>query len=214
MTYSEYSGLVKRAGHFCVTLGDNQTPGVIGDKICELVFDKWLIPLLAVSSSVFIYQRSSGHDVSEEITPPPKGLEPVLLGKTQTRLELDPFQLMNQKYRPYWFWAMRHRNKNITLVVPKDKFPLKLLAKHSWNPDVWGTLGAVAAGGSIQLSRREATKENVTCIFIRQPSELMCNISPPKTELGNYFKHFVANCQISKDVELEYKPVQREARKS
>jgi hypothetical protein len=202
MTFSEYSENVKNYGYFSVDLGDNRARPDITDEVCEIILDKWLIPLMSVSQNVFIYQRKSAY--SEEVTPPPKHLAPIVLGKTEARIELDHSKMPISKYRSYWYWAMRHRNRNITLVIPKDKFHVELFAKESWDPSILTNLAVVVARGSIQLARRVVAQQNVCCILSRESYNLECHIFAPPTDLLNYYKSFVVNCRfVSKGLERE-----------
>ena len=205
MTFSQYCEYVRRFGQFSARLGDNRTELRIPDAACELVIDKWLTPLLTVAKSVYIYRRTS-KDRSYDVTPPPRGSKPVIMAKTIARIELDAKPMMAMEQRKYWWWALRHAN--ITVVVPVDRVPVEALARESWDPAILTNLGAVVARGSIDLAKREATKENACFIFARSSADVRCHIFAPTRELLKFYECFVVNCRfILKGLERELMPV-------
>lgn len=173
MTFSEYAEYVRRKGYFSVQLNDHRGQSGLTDAACELVFEKWLIPLLSVCQGAHVY-RKIYRDRPYDATPPPRSPRPVQLSRTNIRTELDGKAMLDKKYASYWTWALKHANA--TLCISRDKFPVEELAKECWDPGILTNLRATVAGGAIQLAKREVAKQNVCCVFSRDSYSIECHI--------------------------------------
>lgn len=205
MTFAEYSDHVKQKGYFSVQLNDHRGQSGLTDEACELVLKKWVKPLLAVCQNSYIYRRLSKNRPYDS-TPPPTSPRPFVLSKTTVRTELDSNRMLDSKFDRYWVWALKHAN--ITLCIPKDRFPIEGLAKECWDPTILMNLGTVVAAGSIQLGKREATKQIICSVFSHDSYSIQSHVFAPEKYLLDLYKRCVLNCRfILKPLERDLMPV-------
>jgi len=210
MKFAKYAEHIRQLGHFSVQLNDHRGQTGLTDGICEIVTEKWVYPLLALSQGAYIYRKVS-KDRPYDATPPPRSVKPAVLSKTPVRTELDPKSVLGREYFQYWAWALRHAN--VTLCVGSRNFPVEALAKECWDPTILLNLGAVVAGGAIQLAKRQTVKKHVCCVFSHDSYSIDCHIFAPPEDLLAYYECFVMNCHfILKGLERDLLPLRRKRR--
>jgi hypothetical protein len=215
MNFSEYCEYVRKYGHFHVALGDNWTKLEITDDACDLIFDRWLTPLIMAAEEVWVYRMvyKSG---SRDVTPPPRRPKAIILTRVGADVKLDAKAMLADKYRAYWHWALLHTN--ITVLISSatmDGFAIEALAKESWDPAILTNLDAVATRGAIELAKREAAKQKVCFLFTHQSYNVECHMFAARPRLLQMYRCFVLNCGfVMKGLKQELLPERQKERKA
>jgi hypothetical protein len=205
MTFSEYCTYVRKRGYFSVRLSDNRSQPGISDTACDWVLEKWLVPILSVCESSFVY-RIVFQDRPYDVTPPPRSSKPILLGRTMQRVELEGKAMLGREHRNYMAWALRHAT--VAVCVPFERLPSNALAKECWDPGILTNLGAIVSRGSLELARRAGAKKTMCFLFSRDSYAISCHVFGPPKDLLGFYKRCVINCRfILKGLERELKSV-------
>lgn len=160
-----YLNYIRHYRHFevCLAFADYDKLE-LDDVTCDRILDTIVVPLLNVSSEIYVY-----HNSRRIVKPVPKPPIPVWLAKHRTRLNIDPSKTSINQCRRFWRWVLRGKpgaSGNLVIQIPITDFPKALIAHNCFNPAIITNLRAVVSPRAVSYCKRAIARgDSVCCAF-------------------------------------------------